>query len=149
MKNQICLSKNGISKEREGDEEITSAKGEEETSSMEITDSSDSGSSEGDAFGAIRPEVSCVPFNRNEWKAIKMFLIGVAPLFLIPLPFLFFYTIYHLTCKYFNFFEQCNDLPWLIPYMFFLLLSLHSLVNPITSLWLNKDFQRPSLIRRR
>ena len=109
----------------------------------------DSGSSEGDAFGAIRPEVSCVPFNRNEWKAIKMFLIGVAPLFLIPFPLLFFYIIYHLTCKYFNFFEQCNDLPWLIPYMFFLLLSLHSLVNPITSLWLNKDFQRPSLIRRR
>ena len=108
---------------------------------------------------AIPDDISCTPLSPIEWRAIKAFLIGVLPLFLIPLPLFTFYFSFHLICEQTNsssssFVEhqqqqsdQCTDLTWLTPYLFFLLVSLHSLVNPITSLRL-KEFQRPSPIRR-
>ena len=98
---------------------------------------------------------SCVPLRLIEWRAIRSFLFGAVPLFLIPLPLFIFYFSHHLMCQHLNNrnqeqqqYEQCADLTWLIPYMFFILVSLHALVNPIASLCLNKDFQSPSPIRR-
>ena len=127
---------------------------EEETISVDMTVScsSDDGDNQDQSV-----QSSCTTLSPLEWKAIKMFLIGAVPLFLIPLPLFLFYFVYHLLCKQFNYslsinqvkeLEQCTDLTWLIYDMFAILVSLHSLVNPITSLWLNKDFQRPSPIRR-
>ena len=125
-----------------------------------MTYSGDSGSSNDDDEDncTVIPglTVSCIPLSRMEWKASKRFLIGVIPLFLIPLPLFVVYFFYYLTCQQFHHssesqqsqLEQCTDLTWLIPYLFYLLQSLHSLVNPITSLWLNNDFQRPSPIKR-
>jgi len=104
--------------------------------------------------GGVLPITSPTGLTPSEWKAIKMFLIGVVPLFLIPLPIVLFYFSFHLFCQH-NYstsvssssngggqqqllMEQCTDgLSWLIPYMFYLLISLHSLVNPITSFRLN------------
>ena len=90
-----------------------------------------------------------------ECKATRSFLCGFVPLFLIPFPLLLSYGSFHLICGQLNTsinrheqLEECRDINWLIPYMFFLLVSLHALVNPITSLCLNKDFKSPSPIRR-
>jgi len=141
-----------IPEEPDDGEEISSsaALDEEKTTSIDMTESGDSGSSssngsEGGAM-AIPDYDSCSPLSRIEWKAIKMFLIGVVPLFLIPLPLFLFYYFHamihqHQLKSSSNNQQQYADFNWLIPYLVFLLISLHSLVNPITSLWLNKDFK--------
>ena len=129
---------------------------QDETTSIDMTYSGDSGRSDDyeDYFTAIPDDViSCNPLSPLELRSFKMFLIGVVPLFLIPLPIFIIYFFFHLHCEVqFNSsstdyqpqqLEQCSDNIWLIPYLYFLLGSLHSLVNPITSLCLNKDFQRP------
>lgn len=126
-----------------------------------MTESGDSVSSnDGDDSIAMSDDddiISCNPLSPLEWRLLKMFLIGVVPLSLIPLPLFLFYFSFHLYCEQLNSSsstglqqqsEQCSDITWLLPYLYFLLVSLHSLINPITSLWLNKDFQRPSPIRR-
>ena len=140
--------------------EVSETVDQDETSSIDMTYSGDSGRSDDyeDHCTTIPDDVSCTPFSPIEWKSIKMFLIGVVPLFLIPLPLFLFYFFFHLYCEQLDSspstngqqqqLEQCSDLNWLMSYLFFILVSLHTLVNPITSLWLNKDFQRPSSIRR-
>ena len=105
----------------------------------------------------ITHSTSCTIFSPIEWRATRSFLFGAVPLFLIPLPLFLVYYSWHLKCYYYlnksspceQHMEHCGDLNWLIPYMFFILLSLHALVNPISSLCLNKDFQTPSPISRR
>ena len=100
---------------------------------------------------------SRVTLSRLEWKAIRSFLFGFAPLFLIPLPLFIIYYSFHFGCEQQindsssdrqQQLEECQDLTWLITCLFFLFLSLHALVNPITSLWLNNDLKSPSPIRR-
>jgi len=127
----------------------------EETVLIDLKDSGSSGSANYEHCAVIAVD-SCSSLSPLEWRAIKMFLISVFPLFIIPLPLLLFYYFFHLYCENINLssrqkqitYEQCSDLTWLITSLFFLLLGLHSLVNPITSLWLNKDLKKPSPIRR-
>ena len=114
----------------------------------------------------LNPQSNDVVAGQMEWNATRSFLFGVVPLFLIPLPLFLFYYSFHLICEQIvvvnsassssapsggggQLDEVCQDLTWLIIYLFSILLNLHALVNPITSLWLNKDFQCPSPIRRR
>jgi len=69
---------------------------QDETSSIDMTSSGDSGRSDGyvDYCTAI-PDVSCNPFSSLEIRSFKMFLIGVVPLFLIPLPIFVIYFFFH------------------------------------------------------
>jgi hypothetical protein len=139
--------------------EVSEPEEEEEAEEVEPTTDSDADEDSSSAVDDERIDASCATFSRLEWKATRSFLFGVVPLFLIPLPLFLFYYSLHLICEQLNNnskspsnlkhkLEQCNDINRLIPYMFFILVSLHALVNPITSLWLNKDFKTPSPIRR-
>ena len=113
----------------------------------------------------LNPQSNDVVAGQMEWNATRSFLFGVVPLFLIPLPLFLFYYSFHLICEQIvvvnsassssapsggggQLDEVCQDLTWLIIYLFSILLNLHALVNPITSLWLNNDLKSPSPIRR-
>ena len=97
---------------------------------------------------------SSATLSRLEWKVTRSFLCGFIPLFLIPLPLFLYYHSYHLICERLNIsdrqkqLEECQDLTWLISSLFSLLICLHTLVNPITSLCFNNDLQSPSPLRR-
>ena len=88
---------------------------------------------------------SSITLKQLELIATKMFLIGIIPFFLFPLPVL----IVGISC--FNLShdppDYCHDLTWLIPYVP-TVFSLHAFVSPIMSLWLNKDFAPPCSFRR-
>ena len=84
-----------------------------------------------------------------ELKAIKTFLTGFIPLFLLPLPGIIFIFSYDKLCLFYVSFptEVCNDLTWLLPYVP-VVFGLHALASPIMSLRINIDFAPPSPIRR-
>lgn len=84
-----------------------------------------------------------------ELKAIKTFLVGIIPLFMLPLPGIIFIFSYDELCLFYVSFptEVCNDLTWLLPYVP-VVFGLHALASPIMSLRLNIDFAPTSPIGR-
>ena len=84
-----------------------------------------------------------------ELKAIKTFLFGIIPLFLMPLTAIISIFSYKNLCLYFWHYpaEECNDIAWLFPY-FPVVFSVHALVSPVVSLRINQDFASPCPLRR-
>ena len=83
---------------------------------------------------------------RMELKATRTFLLDfIIPLFLLPLPGILFLYFYITFCPLIYEMEVCNGLASLITPYIVVLLTIHAVVKPIMSLFLNKNFAHKPL----
>ena len=119
---------------------------------------------------------SASAFRKRELEATKSLLYVVAPLFLVPLPFLIYALFYQMICPLAVLINankampttiaiapaaaaaaaageqppqqqqpQCHDFSWILSCFVPVLMSMHTIINPIMNILLNKDFRSPEL----